>query len=38
MAVGGQLTYYSVDARLHSLYGSGPMGGEVFLRIYPGFM
>ncbi|SHM91570.1 TonB-dependent receptor [Mucilaginibacter sp. OK098] len=38
VAAGGQFTYYGVDTRLHSLYGAGPMGGEVFLRIYPSLM
>jgi len=35
LAAGGQLTYYGVDNKLTSLYGSNPMGGEVFLRLYP---
>lgn len=35
LAAGGQLTYYGVANKLTSLYGSGPMGGEVFLRLYP---
>ncbi|WP_302866581.1 hypothetical protein [Mucilaginibacter sp. L3T2-6] len=35
LAAGGQLTYYGVTKKLTSLYGSGPMGGEVFLRLYP---
>lgn len=35
LAAGGQLTYYGVTNKLTSLYGSGPMGGEVFLRLYP---
>lgn len=38
MAIGGQLTYYNASNRLNSLYGSNPMGGEVFLRIYPRLM
>lgn len=37
-AAGAQLTYYGVASRLQPLYGSGPMGGEVFLRIYPSMM
>jgi hypothetical protein len=38
LALGGQLTYYSADSRLNSLYGKNPMGGEVFLRLYPRLM
>jgi len=38
LAAGGQLTYYSPDNRLNSLYGKNPMGGEVFLRLYPRLM
>lgn len=38
LAAGGQLTLYGADSRLNSLYGSNPMGGEVFLRLYPGLM
>ncbi|MBW4890435.1 hypothetical protein KXQ82_11935 [Mucilaginibacter sp. HMF5004] len=37
-AIGAQLTYYSVDDRLNSLYGKNPIGGEVFIRIYPRLM
>jgi len=35
LAAGGQLTYYGVASKLTGLYGSGPLGGEVFLRLYP---
>ncbi len=35
LAAGGQLTYYIADSRLNSLYGQNPVGGEVFLRLYP---
>ncbi|HEY8927781.1 MAG TPA: hypothetical protein VIM55_01220 [Mucilaginibacter sp.] len=35
IAAGGQVSYYGVTDQLKSLYGTGPMGGEVFLRIYP---
>ena len=38
LAAGAQLTYYSADSRLNSLYGSHPLGGEVFLRLYPRLM
>lgn len=38
LAAGGQLTWYGADSRLNSLYGSNPMGGEVFLRLYPRLM
>ena len=37
LAAGGQLTYYAADSRLNNLYGKNPMGGEVFLRLYPRF-
>jgi len=35
LAAGGQLTYYDADSRLNNLYGQNPIGGEVFLRLYP---
>lgn len=38
LAAGGQLTYYAADSNLNSLYGKDPMGGEVFLRLYPRLM
>lgn len=38
LAAGGQLSYYSADGRLNSLYGKNPMSGEVFLRLYPRLM
>lgn len=38
LAAGGQLTYYAADSKLNSLYGKNPMGGEVFLRLYPRLM
>jgi hypothetical protein len=38
LAAGAQLTYYSADDRLNSLYGKDPLGGEVFLRLYPRLM
>jgi len=38
LAAGGQFTYYAADKRLSSLYGSHPIGGEVFLRLYPRLM
>jgi hypothetical protein len=38
LAFGGQLTYYATSATLDALYGKNPMGGEVFLRLYPRFM
>ncbi|WP_158826983.1 hypothetical protein [Mucilaginibacter lacusdianchii] len=38
LAAGGQLTYYGADQRLNSLYGSNPMAGQVFLRLYPRLM
>lgn len=38
LAAGGQLTYYAADRKLNSLYGKNPLGGEVFLRLYPRMM
>ncbi|WP_428329309.1 hypothetical protein [Mucilaginibacter sp.] len=38
LAAGGQLTYYAADSQLNGLYGKNPMGGEVFLRLYPRLM
>ena len=38
LAAGAQLTYYSADKRLNSLYGTDPLGGEIFLRLYPRLM
>ena len=38
LAAGAQITCYSADSRLNSLYGKNPMAGEVFLRLYPGIM
>jgi hypothetical protein len=38
LAAGAQLTYYSADSRLNSLYGSHPMGGAAFIRLYPRLM
>ena len=35
LALGGQLSFYSPDERLSSLYGQNPMAGQVYLRIYP---
>jgi hypothetical protein len=35
LAGGSQITLYSADSRLDSLYGKNPLGGEVFLRLYP---
>ena len=35
LAWGSQLTFYDADSRLNTLYGKNPMGGEVFLRLYP---
>ncbi len=35
VALGAQISYYTADSQLHALYGSHPLGGEVFLRIYP---
>jgi hypothetical protein len=35
LAAGSQLTVYDAASRLNSLYGRNPMGGEVFLRLYP---
>lgn len=38
LAGGSQLTYYSADKRLDSLYGKNPMAFQVYLRIYPTIM
>ena len=38
LAAGAQFTYNSADKRLNSLYGTNPLGGEVFLRLYPKLM
>ncbi len=37
-ALGGQLTAYRPDERLHALYGANPLSGQVYLRVYPGLM
>jgi hypothetical protein len=38
IAGGGQLTFFAPDDRLAPLYGQNPLGGQVFLRIYPGVL
>lgn len=38
LAGGGQLSFYAADNRLSSLYGKHPMGGELFIRLYPRLM
>lgn len=38
IAGGSQLTWYSADSKLNSLYGKNPMAIEVFVRIYPGLI
>jgi hypothetical protein len=38
VAAGAQMTGYQADSRLNSLYGTNPLSGEVFLRIYPARM
>jgi len=38
LAAGGHLTFFSPDQRLSSVYGQNPLGGQVYLRIYPGVM
>jgi hypothetical protein len=35
LALGAQLSFFSPDRRLHSLYGQNPVSGQVYLRIYP---
>ncbi|MGN6568827.1 MAG: hypothetical protein ACTHJ0_12785, partial [Flavipsychrobacter sp.] len=37
-AIGAQLSIYQADQPLRSLYGSYPLGGEIYLHIYPGRM
>lgn len=38
IALGGQLSLYKADSRLDILYGTNPMAGQVYLRIYPSAM
>lgn len=38
IALGGQLSLYSPDKQLRSLYGTNPAAGEIYLRIYPAAM
>ena len=35
VAIGGKLSFYKSDRRLESLYGKHPVGGEIYLRLYP---
>ena len=35
LAVGGQLSVYKPDERLKILYGTAPMAGQIYLRLYP---
>jgi hypothetical protein len=37
-ALGAQISLYQADKPLQSLYGSYPLGGEIYLHIYPGRM
>ncbi len=37
-ALGGQLSVFHPDDRLSSIYGSNPVAGQVYLRIYPAAM
>ncbi len=38
VSLGGHMTWFRPDQKLASLYGNNPLGGEIFLRIYPGLM
>lgn len=38
VAIGSQLSYFSADSRLNSLYGKNPISFEAFIRIYPELM
>lgn len=38
LAVGAQFTVYTADSSLNGLYGKNPIGGEIFLRLYPRLM
>ncbi len=38
IAVGGQLSYGHTTSELYSVYGKNPLGGEIYLRIYPSAM
>ena len=35
IAIGTQLSVYKPDKKLNDLYGSAPMAGQIYLRIYP---
>jgi len=35
IALGGQISFYSPDKRLSTLYGDNPLAGQVYLRVYP---
>ncbi|MFI5124563.1 MAG: hypothetical protein ACHQDF_04500 [Chitinophagales bacterium] len=38
IAGGGQIALYKTDRTLSSLYGNGPLSGQLYLHIYPGRM
>jgi hypothetical protein len=38
MALGGHLSFYRADTKLDRLYGKDPIGGQVYLRLYPNLM
>ena len=35
VAVGSQVSFYKPDIRLAGIYGKTPMGGQIYLRLYP---
>jgi hypothetical protein len=37
-ALGGQVSFYNTNNALNNLYGKNPVGGQVFIRIYPALM
>jgi hypothetical protein len=37
-AFGGQISLYNTNSTLNNLYGKNPIGGQVFIRIYPALM
>jgi hypothetical protein len=38
LAAGGQLSFYKPAKELESLYGKNPIGGQIYIRLYPNLM
>ncbi|WP_315821165.1 hypothetical protein [Paraflavitalea speifideaquila] len=38
LATGGHLSFYHADKKLDGLYGKNPIGGQLYIRIYPNLM